>query len=134
MNDLERNCVLLFSIFVHVIHKAAKQVIFNVVDWTATAAKCAKMKIVRAQEARLLFFIVKYRIGDVFVADFVVHLNVHARIATKPFKAPPFNACGTLHVITHQAGKISTSFPESSFTPGTRYKVLAKIKLDFYWL
>jgi len=41
MNDLEKNCVLLFSTFVHVIHIAAKQVIFNVVDWTATAAKCA---------------------------------------------------------------------------------------------
>lgn len=82
MNDLEKNCVLLFSTFGHVIHIAAKQVIFNVVNWTATAAKCAKMKIVRAKEARLLFFIVKYRIGDVFVADLVVRLDVHARIAT----------------------------------------------------
>ena len=56
MNDLEKNCVLLFSTFGHVIHIGAKQVvIFNVVNWTATVAKCAKMKIVRARRQDYYF-------------------------------------------------------------------------------
>ena len=52
MNDLEKNCVLLFSTFGHVIHIGAKQVIFNVVNWTATVAK---MKIVRARRQDYYF-------------------------------------------------------------------------------